>query len=430
MAGLIPRLQSHLALTALAVLTTLGPPTGHPAQEVLENRLLQSTGAGRTFYIAPGGSDSADGSIRHPWATIQHAADLVAPGDTVYVAPGNYSAAVTTNTSGTAAAPIKFISTVPWGPRHVTTAGGTSGSAWTNRGNYVVIQGFSFSGNSQCGINNMASYTQIIGNHVYNNQNGSYGVQGGAGIDVEKYPASGTSGIGTGNLIIGNVVNNCGVPGVISSSQGHGIYIADANDVVQNNIVYNNSGTGITTWHAATNVTISNNLVWGNLDCGIQIGAGNAPGGVVCNNSIVSNNISINNGAGLVEEGLCGANNVFLNNCVYGNTRGQISLELGHIAKNTVTANAEFVNWQADGSGDYHLAAGSPCLNAGTSQGRPRGTMMGSSGRRAPASTSVPLNGYRWDRGGPRVQADPRQPRKWIARSTHRCSTPCWASAE
>ena len=34
-------------------------------------------------------------------------------------------------------------------------------------------------------------------------------------------------------------------------------------------------------------------------------------------------------------------------------------------------------------------------LNAGTSRGAPRGTMMGSSGRRAPASTSVPLNGYR-----------------------------------
>ena len=46
MAGLIPRLQSHLALTALAVLTALGPPVGHPAQEVLESRLLLTTGAG------------------------------------------------------------------------------------------------------------------------------------------------------------------------------------------------------------------------------------------------------------------------------------------------------------------------------------------------------------------------------------------------
>ena len=47
------------------------------------------------------------------------------------------------------------------------------------------------------------------------------------------------------------------------------------------------------------------------------------------------------------------------------------SLQLGHVAQNTVTSNAGFVTWQADGSGDYHLAAGSPCINAGTSQGAP-----------------------------------------------------------
>ena len=52
--------------------------------------------------------------------------------------------------------------------------------------------------------------------------------QGGAAIDVGNYPESGTVGITTGNQIIGNVINNCGVPGVPSSTQGHGIYIADA----------------------------------------------------------------------------------------------------------------------------------------------------------------------------------------------------------
>ena len=157
-----------------------------------------------------------------------------------------------------------------------------------------------------------------------------------------------------------------------SSTQGHGIYIADANDIVQNNIVYNNSGIGITTWHACTNVTISNNLVWGNLDDGIQIGDGDDPGGVVCDNSIVSNNISIYNGNfGIEEEGSVGANNVFLNNCLYGNSVASTSLELGHVAQNIVTANADFVNWQADGSGDYQLAAGSPCIGAGTSVGMP-----------------------------------------------------------
>ena len=89
------------------------PRRCRPAFEYFEDKLLLST-----FYVAPGGNNSANGSTQSPWATIQKAANTVKPGDTVYVAPGNYSAAVTTNTSGTAAAPIKFISTVPWGKPH------------------------------------------------------------------------------------------------------------------------------------------------------------------------------------------------------------------------------------------------------------------------------------------------------------------------
>ena len=141
-------------------------PPPRPAFDALEGKLLLST-----YYVATTGSNSANGSAQSPWATIQKAANTVAPGDTVYVAPGNLHAAVTTNTSGAAASPIKFISTVPWGETS-PSAVGTSGTAWYNGGNYVVIQGFSFSGNSEIGIDDEASYTQIIGNHVYNNQNG------------------------------------------------------------------------------------------------------------------------------------------------------------------------------------------------------------------------------------------------------------------
>ena len=215
-----------------------------------------------------------------------------------------------------------------------------------------------------------ASYTRIIGNHVYGNQNGSYGSQGGAGIDVGYYPSSGTVGITTGNQIIGNVVNNCGVPGQQSSTQGHGIYVCDSGDIIQNNIVDNNSGDGITGWHAATNLTISNNLVFGNLDDGMCIGAGDSPGGVTLNNCVISNNISINNGNyGLQEFGAIGTNNVFLNNCVYGNSLASTSLKSGNVAQNMVTANAQFVNYQSDGSGNYHLTSGSPCVDHGTSNG-------------------------------------------------------------
>lgn len=64
---------------------------------------------GRTdYFVAPGGSDSADGTIDHPFATIQHFADLAYPGDTCYLRAGTYRETVTPARSGTASAPITF----------------------------------------------------------------------------------------------------------------------------------------------------------------------------------------------------------------------------------------------------------------------------------------------------------------------------------
>ena len=45
---------------------------------------------GRTFYIAPNGSDSADGSIGSPRRTILAASKLLRPGDTLLVRGGTY----------------------------------------------------------------------------------------------------------------------------------------------------------------------------------------------------------------------------------------------------------------------------------------------------------------------------------------------------
>jgi hypothetical protein len=46
------------------------------------------SGGGMTRYVAPGGSDTNDGSKAHPYATIQKAAEVVNPGDTVIVRDG------------------------------------------------------------------------------------------------------------------------------------------------------------------------------------------------------------------------------------------------------------------------------------------------------------------------------------------------------
>ncbi len=59
-----------------------------------------------TFHVAPGGSDSADGSISAPWATLQRAVDerTLTGGDCIYVRGGTYQQRVTLTRSGTDAA--------------------------------------------------------------------------------------------------------------------------------------------------------------------------------------------------------------------------------------------------------------------------------------------------------------------------------------
>jgi hypothetical protein len=55
-----------------------------------------------SFYVATSGDDSNPGTLTAPWRTIQHAADTVKAGSTVYVRRGIYEELVTIKTSGNA----------------------------------------------------------------------------------------------------------------------------------------------------------------------------------------------------------------------------------------------------------------------------------------------------------------------------------------
>lgn len=50
-----------------------------------------SAAAPHTYYVAPGGSDSAAGTQAAPWATFAHAQAVAQPGDTVYFRGGTYT---------------------------------------------------------------------------------------------------------------------------------------------------------------------------------------------------------------------------------------------------------------------------------------------------------------------------------------------------
>jgi len=61
-----------------------------------------------TYYVAPDGDDVNRGTAAAPWRTVQKAADVVAPGDTVLIRSGTYSERVVLKQSGTPGKTITF----------------------------------------------------------------------------------------------------------------------------------------------------------------------------------------------------------------------------------------------------------------------------------------------------------------------------------
>jgi len=316
------------------------------------------------YYVSPSGNDANDGSITHPFASIQKAANVAKAGATIHVLPGTYTKPVNNTAVGTAQARITFISDVKWGAKIITSGIRTS---WTNWGSFVDIQGFDITGDGDIGINDYGSYVRIIGNHVHNYAIASCGSNGAAGIDDSVNNGN------HDNQVIGNVVDHIGPPLTTYCNVDQGIYHSTPGGYIANNIVYNVSAYGIQTWHSASSDTIANNLVFNCGQGGILIAANQ----VIADNFLVVNNIAIHNlHLGIYEYGQTGLHNRFLNNLVYGNPINLL-LQHGNKGQGTLMVDPRLVNYRADGSGDYHLSAGSPAIGAGTSIGAPAIDMNG-----------------------------------------------------
>jgi hypothetical protein len=323
--------------------------------------------SGLDFYVATAGSDSNDGSMAKPWATIAHAASVVQPGAIVHVAVGKYSGSIITLLSGTANAPIRFMSDQRWGAQIIGTA---AEATWQNRGDYIDIVGFDVTGAAPNGIENLGSYARILGNRVHDIV-ASCDSNGGSGINNANYSAH-------DNDIVGNIVYRVRASASCNAQHGVGIYHSNLRGHVSNNITFQNGTVGIQLWHAANNVVVANNTVFNNDLNGIVIGAGDSPGGVTNDYSDVVNNISFSNGYyGIQEFGSTGPHNRYLNNLMSQNPSGNLSLLTG-TASGNIFASPQFVNYTGDTDGDYHLGSTSPATDAGATQSAPAGDFDGS----------------------------------------------------
>jgi hypothetical protein len=120
---------------------------------------------GPYFYVSTTGKDANPGSIAAPWRTIQHAANMLHPGDTAYVHGGVYNEQVSIPSSGSETAGYITFQSFP--------------------GESAIVDGTGLAPGSQTGLFDLQdrSYVRIIGFEIRNFKTATTNVP--AGINVQ-----------------------------------------------------------------------------------------------------------------------------------------------------------------------------------------------------------------------------------------------------
>jgi len=287
-----------------------------------------------TYYVAPppSGNDAHAGTLAQPWATLQHAADAVQPGDTVQVRAGSYVGGYFT-TSGTAAQPIT-LEAYPGESPAITADNPTTPDGINLEGaSYMIVQGFTVNNRTRTGIRAVTcDHVTIRGNSM--DSNGVWGILTGFCDDL---------------LIENNVTSR--------SVQQHGIYVGNSGDrpVIRGNIVFGNSGNGI---HMngdisqggdgiISNATVEDNVIYDN---GVTGGSGINMDGV--QNSLIRNNLLYDNHASgislyQIDGGGPSTGNQVLNNTVLEASDGRWALNIQDGAVNNTVRNNIFYNYHS-----------------------------------------------------------------------------------
>ena len=400
--------------------------------------------AATPFFVSPTGNDTAAGTSAAPWKTLQHAADVVGPGDRVTVRAGNY-AGFYLDASGTTVAPIAFVAdpgVLINQPNPVRTQHGIN----LENASHVIIDGFSVTGMQRAGVRSvgvdgdeLASFVTIRNVHSYNNgywgiltgfvndlliennvtngsvnehgiyvsnsgdrpvirNNTSYGNRAN-GIHMNGDASLGGDGLITGALVTGNTIYDNGVGG------GSGINMDGVqNSRIENNLIYNNHASGISMYQIDGGAGSSGNVVANNtiIEASDARWALNIQDGSI--NNTVRNNILLNNHAsrGAIDispDSLPGFTSNF--NAVisrFTNDDGALIKTLAQWQAatgndlNSFVANAAalFVNPAAN---DYRLKVGSPAINAGANA---FGSAADIAGLPRPAGGLVDIGAYEY----------------------------------
>ncbi|HOH30978.1 MAG TPA: DUF1565 domain-containing protein, partial [Candidatus Hydrogenedentes bacterium] len=153
------------------------------------------------YYVvdqaAPNAADSNPGTEQMPFKTVQHAAEVVQPGETVYVMAGQYEERVKVKAGGTEGKPVAFVAK----PRRSVTVRGFDLDA-----SYIRVEGFEITADSpDTAVQLRASHCEILDNYIHGMMAAVSGTTGrlSAGGSTRDYSAV------THNRIAYNKVYHC-----------------------------------------------------------------------------------------------------------------------------------------------------------------------------------------------------------------------------
>lgn len=335
-----------------------------------------------TYYVSPDGSDSGVGTTGDPFKTIQKAADIVNPEDTVIVKNGIYTdtneddSIVRLERGGTSDNWVTFKSENKWGAvldgRNNTTRYGWVFGAGAN---YVRVENFDIKGCTAAGVwsNSGAHHVSIYGNNIHHMGRRCTDTEYGQGIGA--YQGTGTSfHTYDSNMIHDNGrfatgENGCRNTTHYWQNHDHGLYLRGINTSVVNNIFYNHKAG----WSIQYDLSqeISNDKIIHNVFAFSNI---NRRGHILVNtygdgyfNIIIQNNIFYKpRGYAISKYSSSGViNMVVQNNLVYG--ANLVEDQTGYVSL-TVKNNIKGLDPLFVGPFhyDFHLLPDSPAIDAGT----------------------------------------------------------------
>lgn len=290
-----------------------------------------------------------NGSLAHPFGSVQRLVNALRPGETGCLEPGTYHlhGQLTFRRSGRAGAPVTLTSA------HDQTARLIGGPVYVpNRSQYVTISHVHINtkGIDQVGVQILGAYDSLTYSHVTNHDTHFSCII--IGSDTGYGQASHT-------LIEGDVIYECGY-NPADPIEDHGIYVDNSVDAtIQNNVIWGvRDGWGIQLYPHSVGTHVLRNTIVDNTQGVIFAGDHiyTSSGNLVAYNIITSDS----RGYDLQSYwgGKVGRNNVAEHNCLYSRRAEVQRPTKGFVATDNMITHPHYVN---PTDHDYALRHTSPC---------------------------------------------------------------------